>query len=51
MKLLLVLFLMMPMEVLRNQIQFLDGGHMEFGPTTIMWKIQNKVPLDGISEK
>ena len=46
MQLSLVLTLTMPMEVLHNQIQFLDGGHMEFGPTTIMWKIQNKVPLD-----
>ena len=51
MKLLLVLTLMMPMEVLQNQIQFLDGGHMEFGPTTMMWKLQNNVPLDAILEK
>ena len=47
----LVHTLMMPMEVLQNQIQFLDGGHMEFGPTTMMWKIQNNVPFDAILEK
>ena len=31
-----VLTFMMPMGMLQNQIQFLVGGHTEFGPTTTM---------------
>ena len=42
---------MMPMEVLQNQIQFFAGGHMEFGPTIIMSRIQSNVHFDVILEK
>ena len=39
------------MEVLQNQIQFSAGGHMEFGPTTTMSRIQSNVHFDVILEK
>ena len=42
---------MMPMEVRQNQIQFFVGGHMEFGPTIIMSRIQSNVHFDVILEK
>ena len=42
---------MMPMEVLQNQIQFFACGHMEFGPTIIMSRIQSNVHFDAILEK
>ena len=42
---------MMPMEVRQNQIQFFVGGHMEFGPTITMLRIQSNVHLDVTLEK
>ena len=42
---------MMPMEVLQNQIPFSAGGHMEFGLTTTMLRIQSNVLFDVILEK
>ena len=46
-----LLTLMMPMEVLQNQIQFSAGGLMEFGLTTTMLRIQSNVHFDVILEK
>ena len=42
---------MMPMEVRQKQIQFFVGGHMEFGPTMTMLRIQSNVHFDAILEK
>ena len=46
-----LLTLMMPMEVLQNQIQFFACGHMEFGPTIIMSRIQSNVHFDVTLDK
>ena len=46
-----VLTFMMPMGMLQNQIQFLVGGHTEFGPTTTMLRTQSNVHSDVTLEK
>ena len=46
-----VLTFMMPMEMLQNQIQFLVGGHTEFGPTTTMLRTRSNVHSDVTLEK
>ena len=42
---------MMPTEVVQNQIQFFVGGHMGFGRTTTMSKIQSNVHFDVTLDK
>ena len=42
---------MMPMEAALIQIQFFVGGHMEFGPTIIMSRIQSNVHFDVTLDK
>ena len=42
---------MMLMEVLHMQIQFLVGGHMEFGANMIMLRLRSNVHFDVILEK
>ena len=39
------------MEVLHMKIQFLVGGHMEFGANMIMSRLRNNVHFDVILEK
>ena len=46
-----LLTLMMPTEVVQNQIQFFVGGHMGFGRTTTMSKIQSNVHFDVTLDK